>query len=81
MKSHLLGLLSARDSIDVFKLEETDKYFSSQCKFVDTSDQLFRKLMNRLISVGSIEYDNIPTEKGCVRGWSYPSGIFIYKNE
>jgi len=30
MKAHLLGLLSARDTIDVFKLEETDTYISSQ---------------------------------------------------
>jgi len=61
MKAKLLGLLSARDVIDVFKIEETDQYYSSQ--------------------FGSIEYENAPPPKpDVIRAWSYPSGIFIFKN-
>jgi len=61
MKAHLLGLLSARDTIEVFVIEETDQYYS--CQF------------------GGVEYDNVPLAKDCVRAWSYPSGIFIFKND
>jgi len=30
LKGHLLGLMSPRDTIDLFKIEETDKYISTQ---------------------------------------------------
>jgi len=39
MKAHLLGLLSARDTIDVFKLEETDKFISSQFGSVEYENE------------------------------------------
>jgi len=62
MKAHLLQLLSARDTIDVFNFEETDDYYSLQ--------------------FAGIEYEAAPKPApDVIRAWSYPSGIFIFKNK